>query len=358
MSSSVAGQNDLVRSGLQPEVESEAQPVLHVEDLVKKFPAAGRRTINAVNGVSFSIHAGETLGMVGESGSGKSTIGRSVLRLTRPTSGRVMFRGRDITTLTESECRPLRADMQMVFQDPWSSLNPRLRIHSLIAEPLLLHRRMPRSERDDRTAELARRVQLSADFLSRHPSDLSGGQLQRVCIARAIATNPKLIILDEPTSSLDLSVRAGILELLAEIKAQTKAAFLFISHDLGTVRLISDRIVVLYLGRIVEQATAAQLFDKPVHPYSQALLSAHLPADPAARIARHMLEGEVPSPIDMPEGCAFHTRCPVAVPACADARPNLESIAEHVATLAKPIVRDSHQAACSRIAEGANWLKR
>ena len=224
-------------------------PVLKVENLVKHFPAGdGDRIVHAVNGVSFSIAAGQTLGMVGESGSGKSTIGRTVLRLLRPTSGRITFQGRDISGLPEKSCRPLRADMQMVFQDPWAALNPRMKVRSLIEEPLLLHTKMGRAERRDYAHEMALRVNLNADLLSRYPSGLSGGQLQRVCIARAIATNPKLIVLDEPTSSLDLSVRAGILELLSELKEETGAAMLFISHDLGTVRLISDRIVVLYLG--------------------------------------------------------------------------------------------------------------
>lgn len=328
-------------------MSAETAPVLQVRDLVKQFPVnKSRRVVNAVNGVSFSISPGETLGMVGESGSGKSTIGRAALRLIRPTAGQILFQGQDITQLHERDCRALRADMQMVFQDPWSSLNPRMRIRSLMAEALLLHGNLARSEREDRTEALARRVHLSNEFLNRYPSDLSGGQLQRVCIARAIANNPKLIILDEPTSSLDLSVRAGILELLAEIKAETQAALLFISHDLGTVRLISDRIVVLYLGRIVEQAQASALFSNPIHPYSQALLSAHLPADPSITIARHVLDGEVPSPIDMPSGCAFHTRCPVAVSECRNAVPEL-SVPERES--------DRH-AACIQIAHDANWL--
>lgn len=324
------------------------EPVLDVRNLVKHFPVAkSKRVVNAVNDVSFSIAAGETLGMVGESGSGKSTIARALLRLTRPTAGHVDFRGQDLATLSDNHVRHLRSDMQMVFQDPWSALNPRMRIRNIIAETLLLHEpTVAKSEREDRTEQLAQRVHLSTELLNRFPSDLSGGQLQRVCIARAIATSPKLIILDEPTSSLDLSVRAGILELLAEIKQQTQAALLFISHDLGTVRLISDRIVVLYLGRIVEQAHSEDLFQTPVHPYSQALLSAHLPADPAAKVLRHVLAGEIPSPINMPSGCAFHTRCPVAVPNCSATRPELINVSEN----------NVHTVACSRVAEGGNWL--
>lgn len=326
----------------------DSTPILDVRNLVKHFPVAkSKRVVNAVNDVSFSIAAGETLGMVGESGSGKSTIARAILRLTKPTSGQVDFRGQDLAQLSDRQVRHLRSDMQMVFQDPWSALNPRMRIRNIIAETLLLHEpTVAKSEREDRTEQLAKRVHLSTELLNRFPSDLSGGQLQRVCIARAIATSPKLIILDEPTSSLDLSVRAGILELLAEIKEQTQAALLFISHDLGTVRLISDRIVVLYLGRVVEQAHAEDLFQTPVHPYSQALLSAHLPADPTVNILRHMLAGEIPSPINMPSGCAFHTRCPVAVPDCSVTRPELINSGNS----------QTSTVACSRVKDGGNWL--
>ncbi len=321
-------------------------PVLDVEALHKRFPAQGGRTVHAVNGVSFTIHAGETLGVVGESGSGKSTIGRAVIRLLKPSAGRIGFQGRDITNLPESACRPLRAEMQMVFQDPWSALNPRIRIGELIAEPLLLHTKLSRSERRDQAEHLARRVRLTPELLTRFPGELSGGQLQRVCIARAIATQPKLIVLDEPTSSLDLSVRAGILELLAELKAETGVAMMFISHDLGTVKLISDRIMVLYLGGVVEYAPAAQVFAEPAHPYSQALMSAHLPADPEAVLRRHVLEGEIPSPIALPPGCHFASRCPVAVPACREAAPELRAVHGDA----------RHQAACLRIAEGANRI--
>jgi oligopeptide/dipeptide ABC transporter ATP-binding protein len=325
---------------------SEDAPVLAVEDLAKRFPAGkSGRFVNAVNGVSFSIRPGETLGMVGESGSGKSTIGRAILRLTEPSAGKITFLGRDITHIAPKQVRPLRRDMQMVFQDPWSALNPRMRVGHLIAEPMKLHMEMARSERRDRTEALARRVRLSREFLTRYPSGLSGGQLQRVCIARAIATNPKLIVLDEPTSSLDLSVRAGILELLAELRSETQAALLFISHDLGTIKLISDRIVVLYLGKVVEEANTEALFERPAHPYTQALLSANLPADPSVRVTRLMLKGEVPSPIDLPSGCAFHTRCPVAIGACAGTTPTAEVVDP-----------SGHRASCLRIADGGNRI--
>jgi oligopeptide/dipeptide ABC transporter ATP-binding protein len=321
-------------------------PVLEVQGLVKHFDVSRQVKVHAVNGVSFSIREGETLGVVGESGSGKSTIGRSVIRLLAPTGGSIRFRGRDITNLPESACRPLRAEMQMVFQDPWSALNPRIRIGDLIAEPLKLHTKLSAAERRDKAEALAIRVRLTPELLTRFPAELSGGQLQRVCIARAIATSPKLIVLDEPTSSLDLSVRAGILDLLAELKAETGAAMMFISHDLGTVKLISDRILVLYLGSVVEYAPTAQVFADAAHPYSQALMSAHLPADPDAVLRRHVLQGEIPSPINLPPGCHFASRCPVAVPRCRVETPRLDPVAGDA----------THQAACLRIAEGANRI--
>ncbi len=323
------------------------QPILRAKNLVKRF-SVGRSSsyVNAVNGVDLTIHRGEILGMVGESGSGKSTIGRTLLRLTDPTEGLIEFDGRDITSLSAKELRPLRKDMQMVFQDPWSALNPRMKIGDLIAEPLRIHLKLSEPDLRDRTELLAKKVRLSTEFLNRTPSALSGGQLQRVCIARAIATNPKLIILDEPTSSLDLSVRAGILELLMELREETQAGFLFISHDLGTIKLISDTIAVLYLGRIVELVPKEALFNEPAHPYSQSLLSAHLPADLDAPIQRLILEGEIPSPIDLPSGCSFHTRCPAAVDVCKTATPQPELIAQN------------HHVSCLRLKDGGNILSR
>lgn len=298
-------------------------PILKVEGLVKHFAVGKGAKVHAVNGVSFEIRPGQTIGLVGESGSGKSTIGRTVLRLLTPTGGRVTFDGRDITTISESECRPLRAQMQMVFQDPWSALNPRHTARRLIEEPLLLHMKLSNAERRHRAEALAERVHLDRGMLDRIPSELSGGQLQRVCVARAIATDPKLIVLDEPTSSLDLSVRAGILELLAEIRAETGAGMLFISHDLGTLKLISDEVVVLYLGSVMEHAPTAQIFEKPAHPYTRALISAHLSPDPTHRVERIRLEGEIPSPISLPPGCPFASRCFAAVDACRSAQPPL-----------------------------------
>lgn len=325
----------------------EAKPVLSVRGLTKRFFVGSGRTLTAVDKVDLDIRPGETVGMVGESGSGKSTFGRAVLRLTEPTDGSVVFDGQDITRIPQRRLRPMRRNMQMVFQDPWSALNPRLRIGDLITEPIKLHLDLSRSERADRAEALAQRVRLSRDILRRTPSGLSGGQLQRVCIARAIATSPKLLVLDEPTSSLDLSVRAGILDLLAEIRDETRMAMLFISHDLATIRAISDRIVVLYLGAVVEEAPAEALFETPAHPYAQALLSAHMPADPEVRLTRHLLEGEVPSPIDLPSGCSFHTRCPVAIGACRTVvpQPTVAGAASHVAR-------------CIRLADGGNVISR
>lgn len=319
-------------------------PVLDVQALEKHFALPGGGKVHAVNGVSFALAPGETLGLVGESGSGKSTIGRCVLRLAAPSAGRIAFLGQDITAAPERHLRPLREKMQIVFQDPWSALNPRMTARALIEEPLRLHTQLSRAERRDRTDALGARVRLPGRLLDRYPAELSGGQLQRVCIARAIATEPALIVLDEPTSSLDLSVRAGILDLLFELKESTRAAMLFITHDLGTLRLIADRVLVLYLGRAVEQADAQTIYEAPAHPYTQALISAHLPADPAVALARHRLSGEIPSAVRLPPGCAFAGRCPVAQPRCREAVPALETIAE------------DHQAACIRIREGGNRI--
>jgi oligopeptide/dipeptide ABC transporter ATP-binding protein len=316
-----------------------AVPILSVERLGKRFPIGKGQSVHAVNDVSFEIRPGQTVGLVGESGSGKSTIGRTVLRLLEPSAGRIVFDGQDITSLSESGCRALRARMQMVFQDPWSSLNPRHSARRLIEEPLLLHAKLGAAERRARAEALAERVHLDRAMLDRLPSELSGGQLQRICVARAIATDPKLIVLDEPTSSLDLSVRAGILELLAEIRAATGAGMLFITHDLATLKLISDEVVVLYLGSVMERAPTARIFEAPAHPYTQALISAHLSADPRHRPERIRLEGEIPSPISLPPGCPFASRCHAAIDACRAAKPELRPLP------------GGGQAACIRIDE-------
>ena len=319
--------------------------VLEVRNLRKRFATPGG-VVNAVNDVTFTLRAGETLGLVGESGSGKSTLGRCVLRLIAPSGGRILFDGQDITTAPESRCRALRGAMQMVFQDPWAALNPRMTARDLIEEMLLLHTKLSRADRREEATRLGLRVRLPAAMLDRYPSELSGGQQQRVCIARAIATKPKLIVLDEPTSSLDLSVRAGILDLLAELKEETGAAMLFITHDLGTLRLMADRVMVMYLGQVVEEAPAAAIYEAPAHPYTQALMSAHLPADPAVTLARHVLTGEIPSPINLPPGCFFASRCPVALPRCRDVSPVLEPVPGGV----------DQRAACIRLADGGNLV--
>jgi oligopeptide/dipeptide ABC transporter ATP-binding protein len=315
-------------------------PLLAVRHLVHRFPGG----VKAVNDVSLDIAAGETLGLVGESGSGKSTIGLLVTRLLAPTAGEIRFEDQDITRLPPAALRPLRARLQIVFQDPWGSLNPRMTIGRLLEEPLALHTRLDADARAAEARRLADRVRLPVATLARYPHELSGGQLQRVSIARAIANRPKLIVLDEPTSSLDLSVRAGILQLLGDLQRESGVAMLFISHDLETVRLVSHRVIVLYLGRIAEEGPAARLFDNPAHPYTQTLLSAHLPPDPGIPLARHEVVGEIPSPVNLPPGCFFAGRCPIALPACSAAAPD-------------PVVlEDGHRAACLRVATGTNLL--
>ncbi len=322
------------------------EPILQVRDLVKHF--AGNRPgeiIHAVNKVSFDLNPGETLGLVGESGSGKSTIGRCVVRLYRPTAGSIRFGDRDISTISEGQMRPLRKEIQIVFQDPYSALNPRMKVGNLIGELVKLHSDLDAPARRERVTALAARVHLNADLLTRYPNELSGGQLQRVCIARALATNPKVIVLDEPTSSLDLSVRAGILELLGELQRETGVAMLFISHDLETVQLVSHRILVLYLGSVVEDGPAEAVFAKPAHPYAQALLSADLPPDPDVVLDRQILQGEVPGPVHLPPGCPFAPRCPLSREDCTRAMPPLASVGAN------------HHAACVRIADGTNDIR-
>ncbi|WP_431282829.1 ABC transporter ATP-binding protein [Humitalea sp. 24SJ18S-53] len=296
-------------------------PVLELRNLVKRFATPDGRTVHAVNDVSLSINPGEIVGLVGESGSGKSTIGLMAARLLEASEGSVLFDGADITHVPEKRLREMRARLQIVFQDPWSALNPRMTIRRSLQEPFLLHTGLQGDARRRAVEQAADLVHLPGASLDRYPHELSGGQLQRVCIARAIALRPKLIVLDEPTSSLDLSVRAGILKLLEELRREIGAAMLFVSHDLETLELVTDRVIVLYLGRIVEQAPTRALFASPTHPYTQALLSAALPPDPDVRLARHMLTGEVPSPLSLPPGCFFAGRCPVAMPACRDAPP-------------------------------------
>ncbi len=293
-----------------------------VEDLAKHFSAGGG-LVRAVDGVDFSIRRGETLGLVGESGCGKSTVGRLIARLVEPTRGRVRFEGEDLTALSGEALRRRRADFQMVFQDPFGSLNPRRRVLDAVREPLDIHGRGSRAERRDRALDLLEKVGLGAHHADRYPHEFSGGQRQRIGIARALALAPKLLICDEAVSALDVSIQAQIVNLLRRLQQELGLTYLFIAHDLSVVRHVSDRIVVMYLGRIVETADRVALFANPRHPYTQALLSAIPQPKPERRRSRVVLQGDIPSPLDPPAGCRFHTRCPLAFERCRREEPTL-----------------------------------
>jgi oligopeptide/dipeptide ABC transporter ATP-binding protein len=315
-------------------MEPQSDKILTVDGLRKWYSLQrrsfiGRReVVKAVDDLSFDLRRGEVLGLVGESGSGKSTVGRTILRLTEPTAGTILFNGQNIAGLSRSQLRPLRQKMQMIFQDPFSSLNPRMTVERIIAAPLLIQRpEMSRSERRNRVEGMLKTVGLSQHYADRYPHEFSGGQRQRIGIGRALIMEPDLLVADEPVSALDVSIQAQIVSLLLDIKKKLGLTILFIAHDLAVVGHISDRIAVMYLGKIVEIADTAALFRVPLHPYTEALFSAVPIPDPLTKRRRIVLKGDIPSPLDPPSGCVFRTRCRYALPACAEVVPPLKEVA-------------------------------
>jgi oligopeptide transport system ATP-binding protein len=304
--------------------------LLRVANLSKEFPAGGdalfardRLTVKAVTGVNLEIFPGETLGLVGESGSGKSTLGRLVLKLIEPSAGKVWFDGRDLQTLGRAELRALRREMQLVFQDPYASLNPRMKVRAIVGEGIEIHKLARGAEKEKRIAELLEMVGLGADTMNRYPHEFSGGQRQRIGIARALAVGPRFIVLDEPVSALDVSIQAQIINLLQDLQERLHLTYLFVAHDLRVVEHISRRVAIMYLGKIVELATREEIYTNPRHPYTRALLSAIPTVDPAGKPERIKLPGEMPSPVNPPSGCAFHPRCPYAKDECRTVEPAL-----------------------------------
>ena len=308
-------------------------PLLQVKELVKRFPIKGGllsrevESVHAVSGVSFDIAAGETLGLVGESGCGKSTTGRCILRLIEPTSGEVWFEGKDVTRASKDELRALARDMQIIFQDPYASLNPRMTVGAIVGEALTIHKlAKTRAEYEARIVELLETVGLNADHMRRYPHEFSGGQRQRIGIARALAVSPKLVVCDEAVSALDVSIQAQVINLLEDLQRQLHLTYIFIAHDLSVVEHISNRVAVMYLGRIVELASARELYTTPRHPYTEALLSAVPIPEPGLKRKRIRLAGEVPNPIRPPSGCHFHPRCPKAFDRCRTESPEFKPL--------------------------------
>ncbi|MCC8102756.1 MAG: dipeptide ABC transporter ATP-binding protein [Clostridiales bacterium] len=313
--------------------------VIQAEDVCKYFPVKGGigqpgGIVKAVDGVSIELYAGETYGLVGESGCGKSTLGRTLIRLLEPTGGRILLNGTDISSIPKEEMRQMRQKVQMVFQDPYTSLNPRKRVGDILVEALTIHKIGTKAERIDIAMKTLEKVGLLPEHFYRYPHELSGGQRQRIGLARALILNPQIIICDEPVSALDVSIQAQIINLLQSLQKEGNLSYLFIAHDMSVVKYISDRIGVMYLGHLVEEAETDELFDHTLHPYSEALLSAVPDTNPHVKKERIMLDGDLPSPMNPPEGCPFHTRCPKATPECSKRKPKVQEI------------RPGHKVAC------------